>query len=239
MTLIPILVIGGIFVVFYLYKDKFMAGAMASHNEAMEKWQDKDAVIKDFFSDENKFGLLQKAVGESQIEALCWGRRPKNAITQGIKKGAEALIGGYETFDMNAYYLAIADGKLHYLCSNGKEVTTHEYFALTEMKEAAISYDSDAMKVAKYILKEGGGDDKTFKLTFNYRDEKQTFTCQELIETFAKFTVGKNDTYNRKMGQNPFYRSSAEGITRNDNSLMYMYMAESLETFKQTIQALS
>ena len=231
--LIPVIIIGGIFVIFYMNKDKFMAKAMASNNEIMERWNNKDTVIEDFFTDDNKFGLLQKKLGSKKIESMCWGRPPKNAVGQGLKKGAELMM-GYETFDMDAYYLAIAGGELHFLHSNGEKIAGHEVFPLADMQDVKIAYDSDAMKAAKYILSDNGNT-KTFKLSFKLEDESYSFTCQETIDTFAKFKVEKQITVNRKMGQNPFYRTT-EGLTRTDISLLYMYAAESLEMFKSTLQ---
>ena len=233
MYLIPIIVIGGIFVVFYLNKDKFMAKAMASHNEMNERWKEKEAVIEDFFTDDNKFGLLQKKLGSKKIESMCWGRPPKNAVGTGLKKGAELMM-GYETFDMDAYYLAIAGGELHFLHSNGEAIVELESFPLSDMQDAKISYDSDAMKAAKYILSDNGNV-KTFKLSFKIDDENYSFICQEIIETFAKFKVEKEITVNRKMGQNPFSRVN-EGMTRTDIGLLFMFAAESLEKFKNTFQ---
>ena len=231
--LIAIIVIGGIFAVFYLNKDKFMAKAMTSHNEIMDRWNDKDAVIEDFFTDDNKFGLLQKKLGSKKIESMCWGRPPKNAVGQGLKKGAEMMM-GYETFDMDAYYLAIAGGELHFLHSNGEQVVEHESFPLADMQGVHIAYDSGAMKAAKYILSDDGNL-KTFKLSFKLDDESYSFLCQEIIESFAKFKIEKQITVNRKMGQNPFSRIM-EGMTRTDISLLYMFAAESLEKFKNTLQ---
>ena len=232
-SLIPIIIIGVIFAVFYMNKDKFMAKAMASNNEIMERWNNKDAVIEDFFTDDNKFGLLQKKLGSKKIESMCWGRPPKNAVGQGLKKGAELMM-GYETFDMDAYYLAIAGGELHFLHSNGEKIVGHEVFPFADMQDIKIAYDSDAMKAAKYILSDNGNT-KTFKLSFKLEDENYSFTCQETIDTFAKFKVEKQITVDRKMGQNPFYRTT-EGMNRTDISLLYMYAAESLETFKSTLQ---
>ena len=231
--LIPVIIIGVIFAVFYMNKDKFMAKAMASNNEIMERWNNKDVVIEDFFTDDNKFGLLQKKLGSKKIESMCWGRPPKNAVGQGLKKGAELMM-GYETFDMDAYYLAIAGGELHFLHSNGEKIVGHEVFPFADMQDIKIAYDSDAMKAAKYILSDNGNT-KTFKLSFKLEDESYSFTCQETIDTFAKFKVEKQITVDRKMGQNPFYRTT-EGLTRTDISLLYMYAAESLETFKSTLQ---
>jgi len=231
--LIPIIIIGGIFVVFYMNKDKFMAKAMASNNEIMERWNDKDAVIEDFFADDNKFGLLQKKLGEKKIESMCWGRPPKNVVGTGLKKGVELAM-GYETFDMDAYYLVIAGGELHFLHSNGAQVVEHESFPLVDMQDVKIAYDSSAMKAAKYILSDDGNL-KTFKLTFKLEDESYSFLCQETLDSFAKFKVEKQITVNRKMGQNPFSRIN-EGMTRTDISLLYMYAAESLEKFKNTLQ---
>ena len=234
MYLIPIIVIGGIFVVFYLNKDKFMAKAMASHNEMNERWKEKEAVIEDFFTDDNKFGLLQKKLGPKKIESMCWGRPPKNVLGTGLKKGAEMLM-GYETFDMDAFYLAIADGELHYLHSNGEKIIEHESFPLADMQDVQIAYDNNAMKAAKYILSENGIV-KTFKLSFRIEDENYSFVCQEIIETFAKFKIEKQITVNRKMGQNPFSRIT-EGTTKTDISLLFMFAAESLEKFKNTLQS--
>ena len=231
--LIAIIVIGGIFAVFYMNKDKFMAKAMTSHNELMDRWNDKDAVIEDFFADDNKFGLLQKKLGEKKIESMCWGRPPKNVVGQGLKKGAEMMM-GYETFDMDAYYLAIAGGELHFLHSDGKQVVEHEVFQLADMQDVKIAYDSTTMQAAKYILSENGNQ-KTFKLTFKLEDESYSFLCQEIIETFAKFRIEKQITVNRKMGQNPFSRIN-EGMTRTDMSLLFMFAAESLEKFKNPLQ---
>jgi len=141
---------------------------------------------------------------------------------------------GYETFDMDAYYLAIAGGELHFLHSNGEQVVEHESFPLADMQDVHIAYDSGAMKAAKYILSDDGNL-KTFKLSFKLDDESYSFLCQEIIESFAKFKIEKQITVNRKMGQNPFSRIM-EGMTRTDISLLYMFAAESLEKFKNTLQ---
>ena len=128
----------------------------------------------------------------------------------------------------------IADGELHYLHSNGEEIVEHESFPLADMQDVQISYDNTAMKAAKYILSDNGNV-KTFKLSFRIEDENYSFVCQEIIETFAKFKIEKQITVNRKMGQNPFSRIT-EGTTRTDISLLFMFAAESLEKFKNTLQ---
>lgn len=235
MYVFPIIFIGGIFVVFYLFKDKLMAKTIATHNAAAERWQNPEQVESDFFTDDNKFGLLRKKLGDKKIESLCTGRKPKNVVGNTLKKGAEMML-GYETFDMDAYYLAISDGELHYLHSNGEQIVDHEIFPLEDMKDVQITYDNTAMKTAKYILSDNGGSNsKTFKLSFSIEDEKYTFTCQETIDTFAKFKVEKQITYNRKMGQNPFYRVM-EGTDGTDLSLLYMYSEQAIAKFKNALQ---
>ncbi len=234
-ALIPIVFIAGIFIVFYLFKDKFMAKTVNTYNEAAQKWaEDKEGIISDFFSNPDKFKIVRDAV-EKNIDCIV-DSAPKKGIAGKILKGALEMATMRETFDMSLYYLAIAGDELHFLQSDGKMIIEHAVFDLNAIEEVEMKRDGGAMIAAKYIMNSGGSGQQHYWLNFTSNGKAYEFKVNEQLMEFPVYKIEKEITVNRKHGQNPFYRVS--NVADIDRSLLSMYVPESVEKFNQKIESL-
>ncbi len=233
--IIPIIIIGGIFVVFYLFKDKFMAKTVNAYNEAAQKWtEDKAGVVAEFYSNPDKLGMIRDAV-EKDIDCIV-NCSPKKGIAGKILKGAMEMVTMTETFDMSLCYLAIAGDEMHFLQSDGKMIVEHAVFDLKSIENVQMKRDSDAMKAAKYVLSNQGSNSKFYWLSFISKGEEYEFKVDEFMLEFASYTVDKAITVNRKYGQNPFSRvSNASSV---DLGLLNMYAPESIQQFTGKIESM-
>ncbi len=235
MYLIPVVVIVGIFVVFYLFKDKFMAKGLKSYEEATNLWSDKDAYVKEIFSNPDMFKLIQDAIGEAGIECMC-PAEPKKGIGKKLLKGATEVLTSRQSFDMALYYLVVAGGELHMLCSNGEMITSHDAWTLSNLRKVDIRPENAANKVMGAFSANDGTAASKESVFFTSNGEDYSFRLLDIFHGFAKFSVEKGYS-DGKYGHNPFYRTFPADNTYY-GVLTGFYGPETIAKFRETILAL-
>ncbi len=235
MYIIPVVVIGGIFLVFYLFKDKFMAKGIKAYDDANKLWIDKEAVVKEMFANPDQFKLIKDAIGEAEIECMC-PAEPKKGIGKKLLKGATEVLTSRQSFDMALYYLVIAGGELHMLCSNGEMITSHDAWTLSNLRKVDIRPENAANKVMGAFSANDGTVASKDSIFFESNGEDYSFRLLDLFQGFAKFSVEKGYS-DGKYGHNPFYR-----VFPADNTyytmLTAIYGPETIAKFRETILAL-
>ena len=235
MYLIPVVVIGGIFVVFYLFKDKFMAKGIKAYDDANKLWIDKDAVIKEMFSNPDQFKLIKDAIGEAEIESMC-PAEPKKSVGKKLLKGATEVLTSRQSFDMALYYLVIAGGELHMLCSNGEMIVSHDAWTLSNLSNVDIRPENTANKVMGALTANDNAAASKESIFFESNGEEYSFKLLDMFYGFAKFTVEKSYS-DGKYGHNPFYRTFPADDTYY-GVLTGFYGPETIAKFRETILAL-
>lgn len=235
--ILPIVFIAGIFIVFYLFKDKFMAGTMKDYNEANQKWaESKSNVIAELYSNPNEFQLVHNAVGKN-IDCIV-NCEVKKGIGSKLLKGLKEVATLTETFDMGLCYLAITGDEMHFLQSNGETIVDHSVFDLKALQGVEISRDSTAMKAIKHIATDRPGtNDKFYTLSFACDREEYSFKVNESNLQFAKFTIDKAIVVDRKYGHNPYTRMFT--VENSDLHLLNMYSAEIIPQFTAKMESLA
>ena len=236
MYLIPIVFIGGIFLVFYLFKDKFTGKYVQAHDEASKAWsEDKESVIKEMFSNPEKFKMLQDAVGETPIECMC-PCEPKKGLGKKLLKGGVELLTSHQSFDMSLYFFAIAGDELHLLQSNGEMVVSHDAFTLSNLRQVDIRPEGLFTKAAGFLSSNNATASSKESIFFSSKGEDYSFKLLEQFQCHAKFEVEKSYSEG-KFGVNPFYRVS--NCTQTENTLlMGMYGPDTIAQFREAIQKL-
>ena len=232
MILIPIIVIGGIFVTFYLFKDKFTGKRVEIYNEANRQWtEDKEAIVQEIYTNESKFGMLQAAVGDHvKIEAVC-PCEPKKSMGKKLLKGGLEVLTSRQTFDMSLYFMVIAGGELHYLQSNGEMIVSHDAFTLNNLRRVDIRPEDGMAKVAGFLTSNDSAAQSSNSIFFESNSKDYSFRLLDLFQGYAKFEVEKGYS-NGKHGQNPFYRVYKSNEEENA-ILTTFYGPETIATFKK------
>lgn len=206
--LFPIVFIGGIFVVFYLFKDKFQGKFVQAYDDANKAWaDDKEAVIAEMFSNPDKFKMLQDAVGEAPIECLC-PCEPKKGIGKKLLKGVVEVATMHQSFDMSLYFFAIAGDELHYMRTNGELVAEHDAFQLSNLRNVEIRPEGNVTKVTNFLSSNNTTAASKDSIFFQSNGEDYSYKLLDTFQDYAKFTVEKGYS-NGKHGQNPFYRTNS------------------------------
>ncbi len=204
--LIPIVCIGGFMLVFYLFKDKFTGKFVKAYDDANSAWaNDKEQVIKEILSNPAKFGMLQAAVGETPIEAIC-PCEPKKAFGKKLLKGAVEVMTMHQSFDMSLYFLAIAGGELHLMQTDGKIVTSHDAFTLSNLRFVDIRPENNLTKVTNLLSSNNATAPGKDSIFFQSNGEDYSYKLLDQFQEYAKFSVEKNYGSSGKHGVNPFYR---------------------------------
>ncbi len=230
---IPIACIAGFLVVFYLFKDKFTGKTIKAYDDANKLWSDdKEGVLAELFSNPAQFKMIKDAVGEAQIECMC-PAEPKKGIGKKLLKGATEVLTSRQSFDMSLYYLVIAGGELHMICSNGEIVTSHDAFTLSNLRNVDIRPENAANKVMNVFTANDGAAGSKESIFFESNGEDYSFKLLDVFQGFAKFKVEKGYS-GGKYGQNPFYRVY-EAEDTYTTVLSSIYGPQTMAQFRETI----
>ncbi len=233
-VLIPIVTIGGILVVFYLFKDKFTGRNVKAYDDAYKAWsENKQGVIHDLFSDAGKFKMLQDAVGESPIECLC-PCEPRKSFGKSLLKGGVELLTMRESFDMSLYFFAIAGGELHLMQSDGSMVVSHDAWKLDAMRQVDIRSEGGVKKVTNLLSANNTSAASKDSLFFQSNGVDYGYKLLDFFLEYAAFEVEKSYGTSNKHGVNPFYRTTKTSATE-DTMLKSVYGPESIASFREKI----
>lgn len=234
--LIPVVTIAVIFVVFYLFKDKFQGKFVKAYDDANKAWaENKEGVIAEMFSNPDQFKMIKEAVGEAEVESIC-PAEPKKGIAKKLLKGVAEVAMSRQSFDMSLYYLVIAGGEMHLLQSDGKKIVSHDAFTLGNMSKVDIRPENAANKVMNVFTANDAAAGSKDSIFFESNGEEYSYKLLDVFQGYPKFEVEKGYS-GGKYGQNPFYRIFAAD-QQAQTLLGSIYGPQTIATFREAIERL-
>lgn len=154
--LIPICIIWLGVVVYAVYMVVFYPKFKKKYEEANQKieaewWDKKDWLLKEYFSNPDKFGMISDLIkGEEVIGMITW-TMPVSSTKQVFSAVLDALPLSKE-IDMSHYYLVLTDKGLHYMWFDWEKCFIDElfeqvYITNQVMKKKSFSFDYKEQKI--------------------------------------------------------------------------------------------